>query len=61
MNIKKNSSATVYSKVPMPRQVHKELMAIAALTDVTVRTYILNAVLEKIAKDKVMLLRPERN
>ena len=52
MTTKKNINPIVYSKVPMPREVHRELRTLAALDNTTIRTYILNAVLEKLAKDK---------
>jgi len=58
MKPKKPSSQIMSSKVLIPHQVHKELKAISALTDVPLRTYILNAVLEKMAKDKALLLKP---
>ena len=46
------------SKVHLPHTVHKELKAIAALLDINPREYMYKAVLEKIQKDKIMLLKP---
>ena len=57
-SVKGLSRKDLLSKVQIPHSVYKELKAISALQDMSVREYMYKAILEKIQKDKIILLKP---